>query len=295
MKYCLDWRGHNDDLLQQADEINVDLTKARDLNKENLLLFCEQYKDKRINLCIDDFETGINEGYISLALETIKESPYNIAIRLPGLNDLCNKIKEEHPECKIFFNDYITDWDKLYKYLDFGVSDIYITETMGFALQYIGPIVHEKGTQVRVFPNVTQSIHTEMDDIKKFWIRPEDIEIYEPFVDVYEFWGDPKKIATYFDIYSKDKKWAGNLKEIIIGMKQDINSNCILPRFGERRVRCEKTCLKGGPCNLCDTIFELSKNLEDNDFRIIYKKNKEEIEDGKRSSSESRSVEENSK
>ena len=112
---------------------------------------------------------------------------------------------------------------------------------------------------------------------------------------MYEFWGDPNHIELYYGIYAIDKKWSGNLKEIIIGMKDDLNSMCILPRFGEYRTRCCRKCLKGGLCNMCNTIVELSKNLEENDFRIIYKKDREEIEDGKRTDGEGGSVEENSK
>jgi hypothetical protein len=288
MKYCVEWHGIDNDLLKVVDEINIELSRVKHLNSEVLKAFCEKHKEQRINLCIKEFESGINEGYIDTALKFQANYPeYKVYIRLPGRADVADKIKEENSNAKIFFNTYISSWDLFYDYIHFGVTDVYIAEEMCFELDKVSQIAKKNNINIRVFPNVTQSKWAEMNDLKKFWMRPEDVDIYEDFVDVLEFWGDSDKNGVYYDIYSKDKKWAGNLKEIIIGMKEDINSTCILPRFGERRVRCNKRCLKGGTCSLCDTIFELSKNLEKNNFRITYKKEKEKIEDGKRSSSES--------
>lgn len=52
MKYCIDFYGKQTDLLNLVDEINIDLLKIKDLG--DLEEFCEQHKNQRINLCIND-------------------------------------------------------------------------------------------------------------------------------------------------------------------------------------------------------------------------------------------------
>lgn len=93
-------------------------------------------------------------------------------------------------------------------------------------------------------------------------MRPEDIQYLEEYVDVCEFYGDYKKFDILYDIYKNDEKWFGNLQEIIIGLDKPIDSKYIVPRYGQKRIRCNRECLKGGKCKICFSIEELSKNLE---------------------------------
>ena len=42
----------------------------------------------------------------------------------------------------------------------------------------------------------------------------------------------------------------------------------IIPRFAEKRIRCGKKCLKGGACDICSKIEQLSKVLEENELLV---------------------------
>ena len=128
--------------------------------------------------------------------------------------------------------------------------------------------------RIRVFPNVAQCSTEYTNDLKKFFIRPEDLENYEPYVDVYEFYGDSNKLLTYYQIYKYDKKWFGPLKDLIIGFNDEIDNKYIIPRFPERRIKCGKKCLKGVSCSMCETIEQLSKTLEDAKMIIQIDKDK---------------------
>ena len=110
-------------------------------------------------------------------------------------------------------------------------------------------------------------------DIKKFWIRPEDVEVYGQYIDTIEFFGTPQQVGVLLKVYKEDKKWFGQLKEIIFGLKSDLDSRYIVPRFAEQRVSCKKECLKGGKCRICERVVDLSHSLKDANLIITQKKN----------------------
>lgn len=74
--------------------------------------------------------------------------------------------------------------------LKYHPTDMYICEELGFSLLKISKILHDNNVKVRVFPNICQSSFPETESIKTFFIRPEDIIFYAPFVDVFELVAD---------------------------------------------------------------------------------------------------------
>ena len=175
---------------------------------------------------------------------------------------------------KFYLDIYAKDYDTLQGLIAEGVTDIYIVEEFCFDIKCAATVAHNNKVRIRVFPNVAQSSWESTPAIKKFWIRPEDTEYYENLVDTFEFVGTPSQQNTLYDIYAKDMRWDGNLKNLIEGIDEDINSMCLLPRFGEKRVSCKHRCLQGVDCQMCDIIFDLSKNLEENKIRIKIDRNK---------------------
>lgn len=146
--------------------------------------------------------------------------------------------------------------------IEAGVSDVFITGGMGFELEKIAPIVHSHNIQIRVFPNVAQSAVSTTSALLKFFIRPEDISMYENCVDICEFFGEINQIV-YYRIYKEKQEWAGKLNELILDFNSDLDSRFISPRFAEKRKSCNKDCIKGGLCRLCYRIEDLSYTLEE--------------------------------
>ncbi len=258
MKHCIKYHPQQDkEVINNADELEIKYNRK----DTTLLEFLEKYKEKRIIIIIN------TEDILEKDLLLFKElkEKYNIVINLDMELEIAERLKAHG--IPFFFDQLISDWDMLNGVLDFGVTDVYIVENLCFELDAVAAKVHSYNTKVRVFPNVAQSSWKSTPALKKFFIRPEDIDTYEDYVDVIEFWDggleNQKHMEFVFQkVYTKSKKWSGQLKEIIYDLDSDIDSRFVIPRFAEMRIKCGKKCQKGGKCNICGTIEDLSKTLE---------------------------------
>lgn len=262
MKYCVDFYNHIIGY-DKADEYTIKYTKKNDV----LIDFLEKNNTKRVNLTIEEKLTDAEmETFVS-----IYEKFSNLVLRFESYDaemiDLITK-----SGIPFFFGNRVNNWDEFLGLLNLGVSDIYVVEDLCFDLERVALIAKPAGIKLRTFANVAQSQWKETPEIKKFWIRPEDIEIYEPYIDTIEFFGTPQQISVLLKVYKEDKKWFGKLKEIIFGLKSDIDSRYIVPKFAEQRTSCKKDCVKGGKCRICDRVIELSEALEEANILITQKK-----------------------
>ena len=236
------------------DEIRI--TYHQDL--ENFEAFLQEHSEQRVVLCIEGEFSSLE---VSLFVPFLKYS--NWALRF---DDVSEEVYVELQKFNIpfFSNKKVSNWDALSVMLNLGVSDVYVTEELCFELDKVAAVVHRSGAKVRLYPNIAQA-NCEIDPLKKFFIRPEDIEIYDDYVDVYEFFlpADTELSVeeVLYEAY-KEERWFGPLNEIIIGLDSDIDSRYMSTQWGIRRVRCGKKCLKDFPCDLCNTIYQLSKTLE---------------------------------
>lgn len=275
MKYCLVLT--DIPAIEKADEILLEY------NRKNLKIidYIKEHSNQRIILNISNLDEALQYKEIEKLNAIYVENKLNFSIKLPNYNE---KIKNLLPNLQVpfFFDWIITDWDELLGYIQLGVSDVYIGDNLGFELDKVAEIAHQNNVQIRVFPNVAQSSWKETPGLKKFFIRPEDVTFYSDYVDVFEFWGtDLKKQEIFYKIYSK-QEWFGSLNEIIYELNEELDSRYIIPRFAEKRIRCKKECLKGGKCQICDRIKELSHTLEEAHIIVDYN-NKEDLNNGKRS------------
>jgi len=260
MKYCLDFIKQNKDVLNDVDEIYCSEIST-------LETLCQHHSNKRIIIKIL-FKKELLE-----AIQICKETNNNYAISLLADDkELISLLKEA--KIPFFLNKLANTWDIFTELIELGVSDIYITEELGFELDKIATIAHKKGIQIRAFPNICQSGSVSMPSLKSFFIRPEDVSIYESYIDVLEFFGNEEKQSILYKIY-KDKKWFGKLKEIIPNFDSELDSRFIIPHFAKQRIKCGKKCLKGGKCKICERIEQLSKTLEKSNL-LVKIENKEE-------------------
>lgn len=270
MKYCVDYR-QNFKYLNDVDEITINFRRTDTTLVDFLLL----HKNKRINIYVNDEEDFINNKCIKLFDAIATDHPeINFALKFRDykvgkVKEAIEIIKGSVIKHKYFFEAFIRDWDTLLGYIELQPSDIYIVENLGFEIEAVATLLHIAEIQVRCFPNVGQSAWKGTPALKKFFIRPEDVHYYEPYIDVLEFFGKENSIETYYKIYAIDKKWFGKLNEIIIDFNdEEIDSRFILPEFALRRMNCGKRCLKGRPCRVCKAIKELAEVLESHNLMI---------------------------
>ena len=266
MKYCLNYNRDTEraNHIQDADEWTIKYNSK----DTTLLEFLDLHKDKRINIY---FEEEIKRDF----LEELCNKYSNVYIKLNyQLYDKIFADKQNKPKIRFFFDTQISDVDTLNALLKLGATDVYIVENLCFELDKISELVHSYNAAIRVYPNIAQSKWDDTPALKKFFIRPEDIDEYEKYIDTIEFYNVDKQIDIYYNIYKIKKQWFGKLNEIILDFNSEIDNKYIIPRFAEMRIKCGKNCFKGGHCRRCEVIEELSSSLEQSELVVKIDKNK---------------------
>ena len=260
MKYCINFAKHSN-MLDRVDEVLI-----RYANDITLIIdYIKEHPNQRIIINIDNMADCVKQNLIIKWAGIKEENPnLNFALRIEKYQeDIQEQIEAAKGKIDFFFGNFVRDFDTLQGYLQIGVSDVYIVEHLCFELDKVAAVAHAAGAQIRVFPNIAQSTWNDSQDMKKFWIRPEDITFYEPYVDVFEFFGDQNRVDNSIRIYQNEKQWMGPVSDIIIGFKDDIDNRTIVRGFAERRIKCGKSCLKGSHCQYCDRIIRLTEVLEE--------------------------------
>ena len=266
MKYCLPYDGSK--IMSELDELiiaydnNVDEAIQRVLSRELV-------PKSRIIFAVKNIrefkENNQHKFFIELKNDK-KYNEYNFALKFPreskDFYDIYEELKEN--DIPFFFDSYVRDWDTLYYYINLGVSDVYIVEALAFELNLLGPVAHEKGISIRAFANVCQGLPADSNPLKSFFIRPEDVFVYEKYIDVLEFYGEPNIQQVAYKVYAHDKKWSGSLNELIIGLEKDIDNRQIIPIFGAMRTKCGKRCIKGQTCSICNHTEAIATHMAKN-------------------------------
>ena len=269
MNYCLRYTNSSKTMIKEAEEISI----IYDKNDTALPAFIEKHADKRINLIIEHPEESLDDFEIK-KLNAIAEKYSDTAIHI-CLYELrkCAPVADElfalmgNSTLPWFTGNMITTWDALHYFISLGVSDVYIAEVLGFEITLVADVCHKANVKVRAIPNVAQSSINQTPDLKKFFIRPEDMELYSKYIDTVEFWGELRQQDVFYKIY-KGGKWYGNLKEIIFSFNEDLDSHRVLPVFGKARLGCDKRCLKGFNCSICESIKSIQEQMKEQNLII---------------------------
>ncbi len=159
----------------------------------------------------------------------------------------------------------VTDWETFSGLKKLGVSDIYIDGPLGFQTKAIAK--GKEDIKIRVSPTVSPNASLTGSTPQSFFIRPEDLNLYEGAIDIIDF----KELESIdreealFTIYKRGT-FNYNLSQLITGMSPDVN-NLTFPRdFGKERLNCGQRCkIYPGRCHYCDTTFKLI----DSSLRLI--------------------------
>jgi hypothetical protein len=269
VKYCFEYTNKLARArLQEADEIRI----WYDNQATDLIDFIKEFATKRIILCVPDVDRFIQQkGWSALALIAREAPDIKLAVCFDNYRHaraVLQEFGEEKKEALVqlrkigidyFYACYASNWDELHAFLAIGVSDVYIAEALGFELDAVAKLCHPE-VNIRIYANVAQSC-VEAPALMKFFVRPDDVEMLEPYIDILEMWGPTDRQAVYADIY-RQGYWHGDLNEIIIGLHEPINNDTLLPTFGEMRLKCGRKCLKGHHCDICSRTVSIANKMQ---------------------------------
>lgn len=236
-------------------------------------------KSQRIIVSLPTNEDVILAGIPSI--QKLRNDGWNITIRLSRWAYEHTNIPTDIP---FFFEEYPCNFEEVYADAESGVSDIYITESLGFCMKAVKAIKERYEVQIRAIPNIAQcspTARTLISPMKKFWIRPEDTELYEGYIDIFELAGgvDDSRLSVVYEIY-KQQQWMGNLNDLIMDFGNENTTDLIPntgmnPHFAEMRLDCGKKCLTDS-CNLCNEIGQLAREFNTVGIEVIKKRKVEQ-------------------
>lgn len=171
-------------------------------------------------------------------------------------------------DIKFFFDYQITTFAMLNAVIKRGVSSVVISGDLAFDLIQTKAICDKNKVKIRVELMRKEMIEilfdTEETSLKSFFIRPEDLDTYSKYIDVFGMSNIGSKyfLETIVKVYFVDKKWFGKLQEIIPTLPSNIDSRTLIDDFAIYRSNCGRRCLVNGTCQICERAIELGNSLE---------------------------------
>lgn len=235
---------------------NIDEIIFKDIYKYNNML--DKLKDIFDTLAAEDKRIIVMYGKLDSILCDFLKS-YNESYPISVILESPKYFEEIYP-ISYFYNLTVDNKEYYNDAVATEVSDIYVGGSLGFSMEHMRK-PHEKN--VRVTPCLPQT-NGLFPKHNSFFIRPEDINLYEDYIDTIDF-AFVDNGAILADVYISNKKWIGDLSEIIRGLPQGLYGEGIIPDFGMRRLSCEQRCQnRGNRCNICERYAELSQNAKKN-------------------------------
>lgn len=237
---------------QEADEIRCPINQLG-----TVLNFIKANPNKRYNIAINkDYPDRIEKaiGQINIIKSIVED--YTIRCEyIPHFKELINK----------GYNAYlrfpVADWESFNNLDQNGATDIYIDGPLGF--QYDVLKSQKNNRKIRVSPTISPNAAlSTSSNINSFFIRPEDLHLYNKVIDVIDF-NEPnqEKEDTLFSIYKRGT-FNFDLKELIPALNASVPNLFIGDTFGQNRLNCGQRCkIPGCSCHICETQQKITNKI----------------------------------
>lgn len=273
MNYCLRYTNICKSL-KEVQEISIKYIEDR-----GLVDFMKKYSGKRIILQIDSLNfPGGEIRKLEAIRKTYPEYKFVVAMNTykPELMKVLRNAGIDY-----YLGAPCHSWEFLYQLTMVDkVNDIDLSGPLAFELPKVKAFLDklDRKVNIRITPNLLVSEYEFTDKLVQFFIRPDDINIYEPYIDILEFAGIEHQ-DTFYNIYAKEKKFYGNLNQVIYNFSAAIDNKALIPAFGERRLSCGRECLKGGRCRRCYNLTNIAEKMSPLITEQIKKNIKKQIKD----------------
>lgn len=180
----------------------------------------------------------------------------NLKVSLGNLK-LVNECIEHN--LKYYWAFPITSYYELKGLVDLNVCEIFLGIPLCFDLETCS----KYNIPIRVVANLAYDAYIpHSTGITGFYIRPEDLEVYEKYVSYIEFiTNDLGKESTLLHIYKDNKQWPGNLNLLITNLNKNIDNRAIPEEFGEIRANCQQKCMRNNGCHFCESAFYFANEI----------------------------------
>lgn len=247
MKSCLR-SDQEEKYLARADQI---LVSYRDYNTK-LLDLVMKYPNKDYIIDVPANQPADWESIASCRVGL--EDGHQIYIRLHNLDPILYLQWMKKYNLLFFYSEPVKTYWELYSLKKLGVSYAYIDAPLFFDLDNVKKV----GIPLRLVPNrayVKGDIPRE-SGLHGTWVRPEKLELYNPYFDVCEFQNDgPTQERAFFRIYFEDKTWPNDMNSLIFGLNEHLDGRLVYEGLDEMRLNCKQVCETTKPyCHMCNKV-----------------------------------------
>lgn len=221
--------------------------------------FIKDNKDKRYVVRVMGQDIDFEKLYEQLDIIKSTNVEYTVACGSPSL------LQTVLSKGYIAYLDVpVTDWELFDILIHLGVSDIYIDGPLGFDCGRAFDSASGHDVKIRVSPSVSpNTMLAASPNENSFFIRPEDLYLYEPYIDVIDFQtSNIDRETTLFDIY-KRASYLYDLNDLVYNLNISVPNPLISKDFAVFRLSCGQKCkIPGHHCYLCKNEIKAAINVE---------------------------------
>lgn len=265
MNYCIKYTNK----FRYFDNDNVEIEIMYTSNNR-LLDFCKDVLKESQKLIVNIIDEEISEDEISVFEAAAAIHP-NILFKTTDIE--C--IYKNSNKLNFLYANPATGWFDVRDLSNIGISEILIKDYLCFNLEKLKKYCDKRNIKIRCVANyIEENRLNTIPPYEKFFIRPEDVSVYEDYIDTIEFYKDDyyellEKQNILYKIYNNGR-WEGKLSDIIDGYTDDTLNTTITPLFAKFRIDCHRRC-DLGLCDSCEHHMALAKVLEKSGIKVTTK------------------------
>lgn len=256
MKYCTSYF-QSEPARQKVNELRFSIHVLNDA-----LGYAERHSDKRVIVEILDLHAERTPTIEKL--HKLHEEQMNIYYDFYNLHDLVEYARwlGDYENKYIMYHQPALTWGLVQILLYYKVCDIVIGEPLAFNMNELEKNVHPHARiRIRPYfakPEIARGIETDLG-IHHFWVLPQHMHFYEPYVDVIDLLDDNiVRETALVNTYTSNKEFSARLDTLIEGVECGIGASFIDDKFVQRRLTCGQSCLKNSNyCHFCDQYVKM--------------------------------------
>ena len=160
---------------------------------------------------------------------------------------------------KFMFKYAISNWIELNSVVEAGVCQVRLAPPLTHDLEKVRNRLPAE-VRIRAVPNVAyDGFFPRKDGVTGSWIRPENIEAYSKYIDIFEFedCSSPDREQVLYDIYTRGE-WPGDLNMLITNLNYPGVNRMLPPDITEKRMTCGQRCESNKTCYVCYRLLNLA-------------------------------------